>query len=142
MKSLEKLKMRKLLFFFLLAVTIASCSVDDTEKSQEFLLPVEDVMVAETMVMGQTAAIQVKYRRPSDCHVFNGFYIDSDGYNQTISVRALKFNESNCMDDSATLYDAPLNFIPTVAGTYHFRFWAGPDANGAPTYIEFDSVVE
>ena len=142
MKSLEKLKMKKLLFFFLLAITVASCNVDDTPQSQEFMLMVEDATVPATMISGQMATIQVKYKRPTDCHIFNGFYIDPDGFTQTISVRSLKFNESNCMDDSATLYDVPLNFMPVQSGTYHFKFWKGQDSNGLPIFLELESVVE
>lgn len=134
--------MKKLLFFFLLAITVVSCSVSDDSGAQEFMLPVEDATVPETLILGQNASIQVKYRRPTDCHIFNGFYIDSDGFTQTVSVRALKFSEENCMDDTANLYEAPLNFIPGVAGTYHFRFWTGNDTNGAPIFLEFESVVE
>ncbi|MBD3581635.1 putative periplasmic lipoprotein [Flavobacterium selenitireducens] len=142
MKSLEKLRMKKLLFFFLLAITVTACVPDDTPKSDEFALVVEDATVPASMVSGQMATIQVKYRRPTDCHIFNGFYIDSDGFTQTISVRSLKFNDSNCNDDSETLYDVPLNFMPSQAGTYRFKFWKGQDGNGAPIFIEFESVVE
>lgn len=142
MKSLEKLRMKKLLFFFLLAITVTACVPDDTPKSEEFVLMVEDAMVPATMVSGQMATIQVKYRRPTDCHIFNGFYITPDGFTQTISVRSLKFNESNCIEDSETLYEVPLNFMPGQAGTYHFKFWKGQDANGSPIFLELESVVE
>ncbi|RZJ72016.1 hypothetical protein [Flavobacterium sp.] len=141
MKRLENLRMKKL-FFFLLAITVASCSISDEPKSQAYMVQVEDATVPETMILGQMATIQVKYRRPTDCHIFNGFYTESDNFTQTISVRCIKFNESNCIDDSSVVYDVPLNFMPTVAGTYHFKFWTGEDSNGLPTFLEIDSVVE
>jgi hypothetical protein len=142
MKRLEKIEMKKLLFFFLLAVTVVSCSVSDEPDSREFMLPVESASVPETLIAGQVNTILVRYRRPTDCHIFNGFYIDSNGYGQTISVRSLKFTEAGCMDDSAVLYEAPLNFTPNVEGTYYFKFWTGNDTDGSPVYLEFESVVE
>jgi len=142
MKRLEKMKMKKLLFFFLLAITATACLPDDTPKSQEFVLEVEEATVPASMVSGQMATIQVKYRRPTDCHIFNGFYINPNGFTQTISVRSIMFEGSNCMEDSATLYDVPLNFTPTQAGTYHFKFWKGQDSYGSPIYLEYESIVE
>lgn len=142
MKSILKMEMKKLLFFFVLAFTVVSCNLDDAPKSDEFMLPVESASVPETLISGQTASIQVRYRRPTDCHIFNGFYTDSDGYTQTIAIRSLKFNQNNCMDDSENTYEVPLNFIPGQAGTYVFKFWTGNDSNGLPMYLEYESVVE
>lgn len=142
MERLVKMKMKKLLFFFLLAIAAVGCSTDDGQNTQEFMLPVVDATVPETLTLGQNVSILVKYRKPTNCHVFNGFYIDSDGYTQTVSVRSLMLDQENCADDSATLYEAPLNFVPGAAGTYHFKFWIGNDADGLPNFLEFESVVE
>jgi len=133
--------MKKLLFFFLLAITGLSCSKDDASESHEYLVPVVDATVPDHMTLGQTGTLQVKYKRPTDCDVFNGFYTQTDGYNQIISVKCLKFNEGNCMADT-TVYEAPLQFVPNVTGTYRFKFWKGDYTNGEPNYLEFDCVVE
>ncbi|RZJ68405.1 MAG: hypothetical protein EOO50_01030 [Flavobacterium sp.] len=134
--------MRKLLFFLVLAFSIFSCSVDSKPESTEFLLPVESVEAPTSMYAGQTTTFQVGYRRPTDCHIFNGFYNNSDGSAQIVAVRALKFDQGNCMDDSENIYVVPYQFTPDVPGDYLFKFWKGNNETGAPEYLEYEVIVE
>lgn len=143
MESLLKLRMKKLLFFLVLACVVASCSSDsDGQSATEFLLPVEIVDAPATMYSGQTTTFQVAYRRPTDCHLFNGFYNNSDGNALTVAVRALKFDQGGCMDDSDNIYVAPYEFSPDLPGNYLFKFWKGNDENGQPIYLEYEIIVD
>ncbi len=134
--------MKKLMFLFLLAFAVNSCSTDDGKSSQEFLLPIESVVMPSSYSLNDEAMMMVSYRRPTDCHIFNGFYINTEGEISTIGIRALKFDQANCMNDDQSLYEIPLKWTPTEAGHYTFKFWTGDDSDGVPQYIEEVITIE
>ena len=66
----------KILSLLLLFTLLSSCSLDDD--TNDFLLevvPIESVVVPEEFIFGDTYQITVEYSRPSDCHVFNNFFV-------------------------------------------------------------------
>ncbi len=134
--------MKRLMFLFLLAFAVNSCSTDDGETSQEVLLPIQSVIMPDSYLLNNIATIQVSYKRPTDCHIFNGFQIDTNDRDSRIGIKALKFDQPNCMSDDESLYEFPLNWTPTEVGTYTFRFWTGNDSAGVPQYITHEVVVE
>lgn len=133
--------MRKIVLLVLLAFAINSCSVGDEGNGTEFvLLPIQSVAFQDSYTVNETANIMVTYKRPTDCYIFDGFYILSDGINSTIAVQAAKLDNQNCLDDN-TVFEVPLEFTPDAPGTYNFKFYIGSD-NGAPQYEEHTVVVE
>ena len=135
--------MKKIMFLFLLAFAVNSCSLSDEATSQEALLPIESVEMPQTFTPDSSSTIMVSYRRPTDCHIFNGFhYTTVEDSVTTIGIRAVVFNQDNCTDDSGNLYEVPLDFVPTEAGEYRFKFWTGNDAQGQPTFIEHTVEVQ
>ncbi|HEX8563911.1 MAG TPA: hypothetical protein VF676_13120 [Flavobacterium sp.] len=134
--------MKKLLLVFVLVIALNSCSVGEENNVTSYaLLPVESVEIAETYALNETTEIMVSYRRPTDCYIFDGFYIQPNGYTFTVSVQAVELNESNCLDDSMTLFEVPLEFHPTTAGEYTLRFYAGSE-NNVPQFLEYHVNVE
>ena len=127
---------------FVLAFAVNSCSTDDGKSSEEFLLPVESVIMPNSYALDNAATMMVSYRRPTDCHIFNGFFIDTEGKVSTIGIKALKFDQANCMIDDESLYEVPLKWTPTEAGNYTFKFWTGDNSVGEPQYIEHVITVE
>lgn len=130
----------------LLALVIAlnSCDVDQIIPPQEALLPIESVtMPAEnSYVIDDVSVILVKYRRPTSCYMFNGFKYTTNGNTAMVSIRSMVLNQDNCVSDDETLYEVPLEFTPTQAGEYIFKFWIGNDESGTPEYLEHIAVVE
>ena len=134
--------MKKLALLLLIAITISSCSLSDTPDRDFVLMPVETITMPDTYTVGNISQILIKYRRPTQCHIFNGFYYDINENERTVAIQAVKLNQTNCPDDSENIYEVPLDFKPTTAGDYTFKFWTGVDGNGVDQYIEYDVVVQ
>lgn len=134
--------MKNFLYLFLLAFAVNSCSSDDSGTSEEVLLPISAVEMPTSYSIENVATMMVTYNRPTDCHIFNGFYKTVDGNTITVGISALKFKQQNCMPDDQSTYQIPLQWTPTVAGEYLFKFWTGDDDSGIPQFIEYEVVVE
>lgn len=134
--------MKNLVYLFLLAFAFNSCSHDDTNTSEEVLLPIASVEMPATITVDNLATMMITYNRPTDCHIFNGFYKTVDGSTYTVGISALKFKQQNCMPDDQSIYEIPLQWTPTSAGEYTFKFWKGDNSSGIPQFIEYQVVVE
>ena len=134
--------MKKLALLLLIAIAISSCSVSDSGDWDFVLLPVETVTMPDTYTVGNISHILVKYKRPTQCHIFNGFYYDINENVRTVAIQTVKLNQSNCPDDSESIYEVPLEFKPTTAGDYTFKFWTGVNDSGVDQYVEYDVVVQ
>ena len=134
--------MKKLALLLLIAIAISSCSVSDSGDRDFVLLPVETVTMPDTYTVGNISHILVKYKRPTQCHIFNGFYYDINENVRTVAIQTVKLNQSNCPDDSESIYEVPLEFKPTTAGDYTFKFWTGVNDSGVDQYVEYDVVVQ
>ncbi len=134
--------MKKILLLFVVAFGMNACSVgdDDNNVAGYFLLAIDSVEIADSYPLNVESEIMVNYRRPTDCYIFDGFYIQADGMNYQIAVQAQQLNETNCLEDMNT-FTVPLRFHPTVSGNYVMRFYAG-SPNGAPEYFEYTVNVE
>ncbi len=134
--------MRRILSLLVLAFFINSCSVGDDEPIRSFsLLAIDSVEINETYPLHEISPIMVTYRRPTDCYIFDGFYIQGDGFNNTIAVQALSLDRNDCVDDSMNTFSVPLEFSPTTPGEYTFKFYMGSPA-GFPIYEEHIVTVE
>jgi hypothetical protein len=134
--------MKRIVFLILIAFTINSCSLNDEPDRDMVLLPVEEVIMPDNYSVGNISPIRIKYKRPTQCHIFDGFYYDINETTRTVAIRAVKLNQSNCVDDTETLYEIPLEFKPMVAGNYTFKFWLGSDGNGEDQYSVYEVVVQ
>lgn len=123
-----------------LALAVSSCSVGDDANSEFVVLPVDGVIMPNKYKVDSVSVITVKYRRPTNCHIFNGLYYDINSNTRTVAVNAVKLAQNNCPDDSETLFEVPLNFRPTADGAYVFKFWIG-DVNGVEQYLSYDVEV-
>lgn len=130
------------MFLFVLAFSVISCSLDEEPRLEEALLPILSVEMPSTYIADNMATIMVSYKRPTDCHIFNGFHYSIDGNTSTIGIRAVVFNQDNCADDSGNVYEVPMQFTPTEAGAYTFKFWTGNDEQGLPMFIEHTVEVQ
>ena len=131
--------MKKLFLLVMLGVSLTSC-VSDNEGTQFYLSTVEDVTMASAYKVDSTSQIMIKYKRPTDCYLFNGFLYEDSEMTRNVAVKFAKLDQNNCQLDE-TVYEIPLNFRPTAPGTYHFRFWNNRLPDGTDTFIEADAVV-
>lgn len=122
---------------------LSSCSVS-TDPDREFIvLPIEQVEMPTSYTLGNISKIKIKYKRPTDCHIFNGFftnYESSNLYDKVVAIRTVKLNNSNCTPDDS-VFEINYEFKPTAPGTYTFRFWLGLDENGVDQYEIHEVVV-
>lgn len=132
--------MKKLVLFFLVAIAFSSCSLDGEPQSELVTLPIESVVMPDAYFMNEISEITVKYRRPSACHMFNGFYYDINENTRTVAISTIKLSQDNCQDES-TLFEVPLSFKPTTEGHYIFKFWNGTDINGTDVFLTYEIDV-
>jgi len=134
--------MKRIVLLLLIAITISSCSTGDNPDRSFFLLPVESVTMPASYTVGNISQIMVKYRRPTQCHIFDGFYYKAEGNVRTVGIQVVKLNQTSCPSDTESLYEVPLDFKPLAAGDYTFKFWTGTDDNGVDQYIVYDVEVQ
>lgn len=130
--------MKKLLVLVFLSFLVNSCSVGADETRVNELLPVQSVVLPTAMAVDVISQITVKYTRPTDCYIFNGFNLNIDGFTNYVAVQAVKLKESNCMPDNENVLEVTLLYKPTVAGLYTFKFWTGKDTAGNNTFISYE----
>jgi hypothetical protein len=135
--------MKKIILILFIAFAINSCTTDSNNDpvATYLVLPVDSVVMPTTLAVDETSTIVVKYKKPSNCYGFNGFYYEKSGLTRTVAIEAVLFDQGNCQVEANNLHEANLNFTPSYSGTYTFKFWIGPDANGVDQYYTVDAIV-
>lgn len=131
-----KRRMKNLIILLSMFFALNSCTVGSDSDREFILLPIEEVEMPPSYTVGNLSLIKIKYKRPTDCHIFNGFYTNyesSNIYNKVVAIRTVKLNNSNCLPDES-MFTVDYEFKPTEPGTYTFKFWLGTDANGTDQY--------
>ncbi|WP_395045491.1 hypothetical protein [Flavobacterium sp.] len=134
--------MKKIILLIAVFFALNSCTTSSETDRNFVVLPIESVEMPTNYTIGNISKIKINYKRPTECHIFNGFYIaddEIDSLKKTIAVQSVKLNNSNCQADDS-LFEVFLDFKPTVAGTYTFKFWLGLNGNGSDEYETY--VVE
>jgi hypothetical protein len=131
--------MKKIALFFVLAITLISCS-DEGNSAAYFLSYVDSVEMPDSYKVDSISVIKVSYKRPSDCHVYDGFFVKRDDNIRTVAIQFVRPDHQNdCLPDN-TVFQMPLQFKPAASGTYLFKFWSGR-TDGEDTYIEHEILV-
>ena len=79
--------MKKVFLYVILALTAASCSLDDgNQYTADELVPIESVVLPDTLDFQETYDFEITYERPTDCHSFLGYSYDSQENERTIAV--------------------------------------------------------
>jgi hypothetical protein len=132
--------MKKIIIVLGFALLLMSCNISDDRGTSFFASTIDGVTMPSAFKVDSTSQILVRYKRPSDCHIFNGFYHEAEQFTHKIAVRFVKMDYSSCEADQ-TVYEVPFHFKPAASGTYLLRFWNHRDANGMDTYIEEQAIV-
>ncbi len=134
--------MKKIILIIAVFFALNSCTTSSESDRNFVVLPIVSVEMPISYTVDNISKIKIKYKRPTECHIFNGFYIaddEIDSNKKTIAIQTVKLNNSNCQADD-NQFEVFLDFKPTVAGTYTFKFWLGLNENGSDEYETY--VVE
>jgi hypothetical protein len=133
--------MRKLVLLVLATIAFAACDMSVGDDNTQFVLgPVQDVTMASSYKVDSISEIMVRYKRPDDAHIFQGFYYDAIGFNRVVAIQYARLNQSNPAIDNE-VYEVPLRFKPTQPGTYVFKFWDGTNQDQTDHYFVAEAVV-
>jgi len=134
--------MKKIILFTLFLLTLASCSIDDDQPSYDYVvIPIESYTLPQTFKLGETYEIKLKYKKPSDCHYFQGIYYDKELNIRTIAIQMEVNTYQVCTQPIPELLEVSFNFYVTNTGSYIFKFYKGVDASGADVFEEVEVSV-
>jgi len=135
--------MRKILILISAFLFLSSCNLDDGDSKNYSLklLPIEEVEIPSSFLIGETYTITLKYFNPTDCYTLNGLYYDKHLNTRTIAVQALVRQDTNCEDTSDFLVETTFDFKAMNTGTYIFKFWHGKDLNNEDIFLEYEIPV-
>ena len=119
-----------------------ACSVGDEEKNQFVKLPLTSVAIPTSFKKDSISNFLLRYKRPTDCHIFNGVYYQAIGNERLVGINAVQLLETNCQPENATEFEVPLQFKPLQTGVYVFKFITAIDASGNETYQTNAILVE
>ena len=139
--------MKKLVLLFAALFLITSCSMDDnTPTFHVEFIPVESVEMPEYFSPGGTYLIKVKYKRPTDCHFFDGFYYEESGLALKVAVQTLVIEDAKCESlEREEPEEATFEFNCSTTSSmtsYVFEFYTGMDEEGQPTYKQMEVPVQ
>jgi hypothetical protein len=134
--------MKKLVLLLLMSVAFISCDISSgAEENTTFVLgPVQDVTMASHYKVDSTSQIMVRYKRPNDAHIFQGFYYQSVESTRTVCIQYARLDEASPAVDNE-VYEVPLNFKPSHTGTYVFKFWDGTNQDATDHFFVAEAVV-
>ena len=134
--------MKKLVLLLSLLFAFNSCSTDDGDNFRFELLPVESVEMPVNFNVNVINQIKIKYRRPTTCHLYDGFYYNYEGITRIVAINAVKLKSNTCENAiEEGPYEVILDFKPTESQTYLFKFWTGTKASGVDEYLEYEAIV-
>ncbi len=132
---------------FILIVACAwftSCEVDDDSPNFYFTaLNTIEADMPELFEFGKTYDIEVTFIRPNGCTFFEGFDVvqtDQTG-RDIVVIGSVLTDENRACTQALEEVVATLRFNVIYTNEYTFRFFAGDDENGDPTYLEYTVPV-
>lgn len=139
--------MKKILLILSVLALAVACVPEDENRVNfhvEFI-PVESVEVPEFITPGRTYPITVKFRRPNDCHYFDGFYYEANGPTRIVAVQTIFIEDTACDPiDSEEPESQKFNLACPLGyayDSYRFKFYKGEDAQGNQQYLEIEIPV-
>ncbi|CAM3325376.1 DUF4625 domain-containing protein [Flavobacterium longum] len=132
--------MKKLVLLALAIVFFASCDTGGEDNPQFALGPVHEVTMASSFKVDSISEIMIRYKRPDDSHIFQGFYYQAVDFNRVVAIEYAKVNTANPGQDDQ-IYEVPLKFKPRFPGTYVFKFWDGTNQDGTDHFYVAEAVV-
>lgn len=128
----------------ILSISLTGCFNDDDLGTNFFyeLVAIEEVVVPEQFISGETYEIKISYFRPSTCHSFNGFDYERISNERTVSIVNVVIESDTCeIIDKKELIDTSLDFYAGKEDSYVFRFWQGKNEQGENQFLILEVPV-
>lgn len=139
--------MKKLLLLLVAVMALSSCMHDEspTQFYMEFV-PVENVVLPESVSIGNVYEIKVNYSRPTSCHLFQGFLYEEEGNQVTVAVQTIYLIDGNCQQYTAgqQAEQAKFNFEcrpDYTINKYVFKFYRGQNTDGTDDFLVYEVPV-
>lgn len=132
--------MKKILTLILLSLTF-SCS-NDSENFIEFeeLGAITAVSGPDQVTVGQTFDYVVTFKVPTTCHSFQRLDFAANTNERVVAV-VFAITDDACNPLGNFTEEVTFNITPDSPGTILFKFFAGNNAQGQPTFIEKEVTV-
>lgn len=138
--------MKRIFLLNFILFSLFSCSTDnDLVAFYGEPLPIESVIVPQTFQFGEVFQIEVSYFRPTGCHVFNNFIVNSENENEsTVILLNTVYSNPDCetFEANSNLVQATFNYQVNTNNTHVFKFWQGKNDNGSDLYLIVEVPVE
>ena len=124
---------------FIGIVTLTSCELPEEGLRVSYeVVAIDSVQMPTVFSFGETYDIPVYYKKPTDCHVFEGFNVTAQLNVRNISTVLARLDSSGeCFEDNLR-EEQSLRFTAASNGSYVFRFFNGFDPNSnEETFIEY-----
>lgn len=129
----------------MMSMLVFSCSLndDDTANYHYEWIPTVSVEFPEEMHVNQVNEVTMYFNLPSTCYSVTSLdYNYTADFERTVSLIATVMDNAECEDISDSLLNESFDFVPTVAGTYTFKFLTGVDATTSSyNYLEYEVEV-
>ena len=138
--------MKKLILLFGLAFMLNSCSRNDRQEDEVVyngeVLPIVSYTLPTVFAVNTVSSFTLRYKIPTTCYVYDGIYYDKNGMTRTVGINSYQYtNNRTCVADGVNIYEASLNFKPTLSGTYTFKFYTGTDSAGVDQFATETVIV-
>jgi hypothetical protein len=137
--------MKKLILLVAIITSIVGCSIDNnTPDSITYeVLAVQSYELPDSLTLGETYEIKLKYQKPTACHLFQGIYYDKKLNTRTIAIQTTVKDNEVCTAEFPALSEVTFNFYVTNTGSYIFKFYKGKDADDNNLFEDVEvQVVE
>ena len=135
--------MKKIVLIIATLLLLFGCSKNDEENSKFHLelLAIHSTTFPAKFTKNVEYDIPIQYIKPSNCHIFEGFYYDKNINVRTIAIQSRVLEQDNCIASPQAPSTEILRFKPTTETSYVFKLWKGLDASGADIYEEITIPV-
>jgi len=139
--------MKKIALLLLTVITISSCSLEESNEPSFYyeVLPVESFEVPQSVSFGQNYEIKMTYKRPTDCHYYEGCYYKTEGYSTIVGIQTYVLDgECSALENQEPI-EASFTFkvdgLHNATQPYIFKFYKGKDTYGNDIFEEVSIPV-
>jgi hypothetical protein len=112
-----KLNLFLILLFFIVS---SSCDTNDSEEINSIQWNITKVEGPSSGTLNQNIALRAYYQTASSCDIFDKF--EQINQDRVISIKAYGHSANTICTAQAVESSSVFNFIPTMTGTYEFKF--------------------
>lgn len=142
--------MKKIALLLLAIITISSCSLEENNGPRFYyeVLPVESFVVPQSVSLGHNYEIKMTYKKPSNCHVYEGCYYKTEGYTTTVGIQTYVLDNADCQElelenqePIETSFTFKVEGVQNALQPYVFKFYKGKDTYGNDIFEEVSIPV-